>query len=174
MNTTQNEIESAKARVEAIRTRLVAGDTKVTAKQLADARAEIEFAELRAEAEVQARRERAETERRERLNDFQQRLAALDSQKLDILRERVRAAVEEYVSEAAAFNNELEAIRQAVGEPGAFPGEDVDAYHERTAVRIREVIVGRQRPQKTLNEIIVPALRQHSGRARISIDNPQD
>lgn len=170
-------VNAAQAKVDAIKARLVAGDTKVTAKQLAEARAELELEELRAVARAQAEAEHAEAERHATLEILKQRLTSeFDKSSLNALYERMTETIERYVSAATAWNNNLSDVRRELTELGtAFIADKADPYHQVGGIRIGNVVIAPQRPQLGINRAGISALKRHlSERAYIDLGNPPD
>lgn len=174
---TMTGIAMAQAKIAALRARLVAGDTKVTAKQLAEARAELELEELRAAAQAQAEAERAEAERDAKLETLKGRLISeFDESHLNALYERMAEAIEHYVGAATAWNGNLMDIRQGLATLGTvFIAGKADLYHQVSSVRIGDIVVRPQRPQAGIHRAGMSTLKRHlSERTRIDLGNPPD
>jgi chromosome segregation ATPase len=118
-------VESAQAKITSIQQAVAAGNTKLNAQDLANARAALEFAELQQQAAVIAKQKNAEAARRTTLLNLQKELAAVsDSRKsVDAKFAAFQKSLSEYLTTASNYQNSLDAVRNSLRNAGMHPGE---------------------------------------------------
>jgi len=166
MNNTLNPVEAAQARIDGLLNSMVDGGD-VTAKQLAEARAELELAGMRDEAERRRKNSQAAEGRREALLGLQERLQTdFDAKAVVACQERLANAIEAYVSMAAENNRGLHAMRselQAGGFVKGYTPGPVDGIEasDGTTVRIGDVVAHNLRPKEVVESLVAEILSRH-------------
>ncbi len=124
---TTNAVESAQAKIASIQQAVAAGNTKLNAQDLANARAALEFAELQQQAAIIAKQKNIEAERRTTLLNLQKELAAVsDSRKsVDAKFAAFQKSLSDYLTSASNYQNSLDAVRNSLRSNGLHPGEQV-------------------------------------------------
>ena len=140
-----------------------------------------EAAQRRAElaALVQERRDREQAQQQVQaaLDALEARLKAFDAKALAKLRTQAEEALLAYASAIAAWNTQLEAIRDDVADAGLLqhPSVESGTYALGFGLRINRTMVRRQRVQTDISDIAKAAVSRNVGlRSRWSLDNPQD
>ncbi len=152
--------------VQELEARLVAGD-EVTPKQLAEARAADELRELKVRADKQIRRAAFEQERREALIGLQERLQTdFDAKAVVACQERLKDALEAYVSMAAENHRGLQAMRDELHAGGFVKGYNpgpVDGIEasDGITVRIGDVATHTMRPKEVIESLVAEILNRH-------------
>jgi chromosome segregation ATPase len=124
---TTNAVESAQAKIQNIQTSIVNGDKTLTAKDLASAKAELEFIQLQEEAREIIKQSNAEAERKTTLLHLQKRLKVIaDSHKvIDSKLESFTKSLHEYLTACTTFQSNLNDIRASLREAALYPETDV-------------------------------------------------
>jgi predicted nucleic acid-binding Zn-ribbon protein len=118
-------LEAAQAKIESIQQAVAAGNTKLNAQDLANARAALEFAELQQQAAEIVKQTNAEADRKAHLLNLQTRLKVIaDSHKVvDVKLESFTKSLHEYLTACTTFQTNLNNVRGALREAGMHPGE---------------------------------------------------
>jgi predicted nucleic acid-binding Zn-ribbon protein len=124
---TPNAVLEAQNKINGIQQAIVDGNTKLTAADLSNARAALEFAELQQRARQIIEQEAAETERKAHLLSLQKRLTVIrDSQKtVDAKLESFTRSLSEYLTACSTFQNNLNSVRTALRENDLYPESDI-------------------------------------------------
>jgi chromosome segregation ATPase len=124
---TTNAVASAQAKIANIQTSIINGDRSLTAKDLASAKAELEFIQLQEEAREIIKQSNAEAERKTTLLNLQKRLKVIaDSHKvIDAKLESFTKSLHEYLTSCTTFQNNLNDIRAGLREAAMYPESDV-------------------------------------------------
>jgi len=124
---TTNAIESAQAKISNIQQAVAAGNTKLNAQDLANARAALEFAELQQQAAEIVKQTNIEADRKTHLLELQQRLKVInDSHKvIDAKLESFTKSLHEYLTACSTFQNNLNNVRGALRGAELYPETDV-------------------------------------------------
>jgi hypothetical protein len=124
---TTNAVEAARNKIESIRNGLINGDSKMTARDLSDAKDALEFAELKVQAVAIAEQKNAEAARRTTLLNLQKELRAVsDSRKsVDAKFTAFEKSLADYLTSASNYQNSLDAVRNSLRSNGLYPGEQV-------------------------------------------------
>ncbi len=164
------QIEDARGRVDALKSAILEGG-KVTAKQLADARAELDLAELQVEAEEQREAERREAERRAHLEALRERAAErqLEAKAIEAHRLRAEEAVNAYIEAVALYQTGLHDLTDALM-AGAFnpdsghapvEGIKVTLASGGTPLQIGDLAVPSLAPRHTIERVVREALARY-------------
>lgn len=124
INKQSDEVEVAKARIEAVRQGILDGNQKFTARDLSDAKDALEFAELREDAKRAAEEKAAAAARRENLLGLQKQLSGV-AEKQPIIEKKFNAfekSLADYLSAVVVHQKELQAIRDALAGGGFVEG----------------------------------------------------
>jgi hypothetical protein len=123
--TTTTALEAAQSKLILIQQSLVAGDKTLTARDLATARAELEFVQLQEEAREIIKQSNAESERKAHLLELQKRLSTVsDSRKVVNSKfAEFEKSLANYLTAASTYQNNLDSIRGALRNAGMHPGE---------------------------------------------------
>jgi chromosome segregation ATPase len=124
---TTNVVESAQAKISNIQQAIVGGDTKLTAADLSNARAALEFAELQQAAREIIATETVEAERKAHLLELQARLKVIaDSHKVvDSKFTEFSKSLANYLTACTTFQTNLNNVRGALREADLYPETDV-------------------------------------------------
>jgi septal ring factor EnvC (AmiA/AmiB activator) len=124
---TPNAVLEAQNKINGIQQAIVDGNTKLTAADLSNARAALEFAELQQTARQIIEQEAAETEKKAHLLSLQKRLTVIrDSQKtVDAKLESFTKSLSEYLTACSTFQNNLNSVRTALRENDLYPETDI-------------------------------------------------
>jgi hypothetical protein len=124
-NAPPNAIQAAENRIEAIRTALANGDSKLTARDLSDAKDALEFAELKAQAAEISKQKAAEAQRLSYVLGLEKQLATVSESRSGV--DKKFAAFEksltDYLSTCSNYQNALNEIRSSLQTAGLYPGE---------------------------------------------------
>jgi membrane peptidoglycan carboxypeptidase len=117
----RNQVEAAQIRIDEMLESMMRGE-RITAKQLADARAELELAEMRDEAQARQETRGREAARRAELEALQQRLAsAFDLQAIEALGRELEKALDKYLAAIVVHEGGLKEMRDALRAGGFLP-----------------------------------------------------
>jgi hypothetical protein len=168
----RNQVEAAQIRIDEMRESMMRGE-RITAKQLAEARAELELAEMRDEAQARQETRAREAARRAELEALQQRLAGgFDLQVIEARRLELEKALDKYLAAIVAHEGGLKEIRDALmaggflprtipGEIAGLPASDGDPVSigdvavrnvlspRGTILRMFDAVIGRHFPRGT-------------------------
>ncbi len=124
---TANAIQTAQAKIPNIQTSIINGSQTLTARDLAQAKSELEFAELQEEARRIIALEAAESARKTTLVNLQKRLKVIaDSHKvIDSKLESFTKSLHEYLTTCTTFQTNLNDIRAGLREAALYPQSDV-------------------------------------------------
>jgi chromosome segregation ATPase len=124
---TTTAVASAQAKIQNIQTSIVNGDKTLTARDLATARAELEFVQLQSEAREIIKQSNAEAERKTTLLNLQKRLSTVsDSRKVVNSKfTEFEKSLANYLTAASTYQNNLNDVRSELREVGMYPGEQV-------------------------------------------------
>ncbi len=124
-NNEPNAVESAQAKITSIQQAIVGGDKTLTARDLAGAKAALEFAELQEEAREIIKQSNAESERKAHLLDLQKRLEVVAGSRKVVNSKfaEFEKSLANYLTAATTYQNNLDSIRGALREAGMHPGE---------------------------------------------------
>jgi chromosome segregation ATPase len=124
---TPNAVLEARNRISNIQAAIVAGDKKLTPRDLSDAKSALEFAELQAEARETVKREAAESERKSHLLNLQKRLEVVAGSRkvIDAKLESFTRSLNEYLTACTTFQTNLNNVRTALRENDLYPETDV-------------------------------------------------
>ncbi len=124
-NETTNAVESAQARIASIQQSVAAGNTKLNAQDLANARAALEFAELQQQAAEIVKQTNIEADRKAHLLDLQKRLEVVagSNKVVNSKFAEFEKSLANYLTAATTYQNNLDSIRVALREAGMHPGE---------------------------------------------------
>jgi chromosome segregation ATPase len=122
-NEPTNAVASAQAKIQNIQTSIINGDKSLTSKDLASAKAELEFCELQQAARAIIATETAEAERKTTLLNLQKRLKVIaDSHKvIDSKLESFTKSLHEYLTACSTFQGNLNSVRTELREAGLHP-----------------------------------------------------
>jgi F0F1-type ATP synthase membrane subunit b/b' len=125
--TTNTALSEAQAKIQNIQTSIINGDKSLTAKDLAGAKAELEFIQLQEEAREIIKQSNAEAERKTTLLNLQKRLKVIaDSRKtVNSKFAEFEKSLANYLTAATTYQNNLNDIRAALREAAMYPGEQV-------------------------------------------------
>jgi chromosome segregation ATPase len=125
--TTTNAVQTAQAKIQNIQTSIINGDKSLTSRDLASAKAELEFIQLQEEAREIIATETAESERKAHLLNLQKRLKVIaDSHKvIDSKLESFTKSLREYLTACTTFQTNLNDIRAGLREAALYPETDV-------------------------------------------------
>ncbi len=126
---TTNAVASAQAKIQSIQQGIVGGNTKITATDLASAKAALEFAELQEAAKEIVRQTHAENARKVHLLTMQKELATVsDSRKsVDAKFDALKKSLDDYLQAATDYQNALNGIRISLRDAEMYPGEQSGA-----------------------------------------------
>jgi hypothetical protein len=126
-NNEPNAVLEAQNKINGIQQAIVDGNTKLTAADLSNARAALEFAELQQTARQIIEQEAAETEKKAHLLNLQKRLTVIrDSHKtIDAKLESFTRSLSEFLTACLTFQNNLNSVRTALREDDLYPESDV-------------------------------------------------
>jgi small-conductance mechanosensitive channel len=175
---TTNAVETAQAKIQNIQTSIVNGDRTLTSKDLASAKAELEFIQLQEEAREIIKQSNAESERKTTLLNLQKRLKVIaDSHKVIASKlESFTKSLHEYLTSCSTFQSNLNDIRAALREAALYPESDVIiagvppgkvAYGISVQDRLRtlsigEISVTNVAPEDAVKPILEQALGEYS------------
>ncbi len=175
---TTNAVASAQAKIQNIQQAIVDGNKTLTAKDLASAKAELEFIQLQEEAREIIKQSNAEAERKAHLLNLQKRLKVIaDSHKVvDQKLESFTKSLHEYLTSCTTFQNNLNDIRAGLREAALYPESDVIiagvppgkvAYGISVQDRMRtlsigEISVTNASPEDAVKPIIESALGEYN------------
>jgi chromosome segregation ATPase len=176
--TTTNAVEAAQSKLTSIQQSLVNGDKTLTSRDLATARAELEFVQLQESAREIIKQSNAEAERKTTLLNLQKRLKVIaDSHKvIDSKLESFTKSLHEYLTACTTFQTNLNDIRAGLREAALYPETDVIiagvtpgkvAYGISVQDRMRtlsigEISVTNLAPEDAVNPIIEQALGEYN------------
>jgi hypothetical protein len=126
-NNEPNAVETARNKIGAIQQAIVGGDKTLTARDLASAKAALEFAELQQQAAEIVKQTNIESERKTTLLNLQKELAAVsDSRKsVDAKFAAFQKSLSDYLISASNYQNSLNGVRNSLRSNGLHPGEQV-------------------------------------------------
>jgi chromosome segregation ATPase len=175
---TTNAVASAMAKIKNIQSSIVNGDKSLTSKDLAQAKAELEFCELQEEARRIIAAESAESERKATLLNLQKRLSTVsDSRKVvNAKLEAFTKSLNEYLTSCTTFQSNLNSIRSELREAGLYPETDiitagtppgkvsfgVSVQDARRTLSIGEIAVTNAAPEDAVKPIIESALGEYN------------
>jgi small-conductance mechanosensitive channel len=118
-------VESAQAKITSIQQAVAAGNTKLNAQDLANARAALEFAELQQQAAEIVKQTNIEAERKAHLLDLQKRLEVVAGSRKVVNSKfaEFEKSLANYLTACTTYQNNLDSIRGALREAGMHPGE---------------------------------------------------
>ncbi len=118
-------VESAQNKITSIQQSVAAGNTKLNAQDLANARAALEFAELQQQAAEIVKQTNIEAERKAHLLDLQKRLEVVagSNKVVNSKFAEFEKSLANYLTAATTYQNNLDSIRGALREAGMHPGE---------------------------------------------------
>jgi len=124
---TINAVEMAQNKINGIQAAIISGNAKLTATDLSNARAELEFAELQEAAREIVKQTNIEVARKTHLLALQTRLKVIaDSHKVvDAKLESFTKSLHEYLTSCSTFQNSLNNIRGALRGAALYPESDV-------------------------------------------------
>jgi multidrug efflux pump subunit AcrA (membrane-fusion protein) len=170
-----DEVAVKQQALDSIHERLAAGDPKITPAKLAEAESDLRFAVAQRDARERAAVKRAAAERQAQLDQLRARLGEFSQQELDEALEAVRAAVGAYLTVAGRARDRLSDIRDELAPFATLPEVSQNTARDGVSgVRIGDVAVLQPRVQIALSGVLLPLLKQHTPRGRISLDNPPD
>jgi predicted nucleic acid-binding Zn-ribbon protein len=122
---TTNAVESAQAKITSIQQAVAAGNTKLNAQDLANARAALEFAELQQQAAEIVNQTNIEADRKAHLLDLQKRLEVVAGSRKVVNSKfaEFEKSLANYLTACTTYQNNLDSIRGALREAGMHPGE---------------------------------------------------
>lgn len=168
----RTELDKARAKYQKLRDAVVAGDSKVTAKHVADAQDAVEFAELRLELATNADATRDEQIRQARIAELVESLttgdAAKKGQTLVDLEAKAVAAIEALFLASQDYRDTARNVSQQLGRIGDLP-DHVHVKHTNYApgdvtidgVRIQATTNFGDWPGNVIRGAIYRALRPH-------------
>jgi septation ring formation regulator EzrA len=114
--TKEISIETAQAKIEAIRNGLINGDQKIKVSDLTAAKNELEFVELKAQAATIAAEKAKQSERRAHLLELQKQLTAVsDSRKsVDAKFTEFEKSLADYLQTASTYQKKMNSIRSSI------------------------------------------------------------
>jgi chromosome segregation ATPase len=126
-NNEPNAVQSAQAKIASIQQAVAAGNTKLNAQDLANARAALEFAELQQQAAEITKQTTAEAERKAHLLDLQKRLEVVAGSRKVVNSKfaEFEKSLTTYLTAATTYQNNLDSIRGALREADLYPGEQI-------------------------------------------------
>jgi small-conductance mechanosensitive channel len=120
---TTSAVSEAENRIEAIRTALANGDSKLTARDLSDAKDALEFAELKAQSAIENERKADLARRTARTREFEKRLKQIaDDTTLADSKRRFEKSLQNYIAAAEKHNKSLYEIQSRLADEGLQPG----------------------------------------------------
>jgi predicted nucleic acid-binding Zn-ribbon protein len=124
-NNEPNAVESAQAKITSIQQAVAAGNTKLNAQDLANARAALEFAELQQQAAEIVKQTNIEADRKAHLLDLQKRLEVVagSNKVVNSKFAEFEKSLANYLTACTTYQNNLDSIRGALREAGMHPGE---------------------------------------------------
>jgi chromosome segregation ATPase len=124
---TTSAVQTAQAKIANIQTSIINGDKSLTSRDLASAKAELEFCELQQAARAIIAAETVEAERKAVLLNLQKRLKVIaDSHKvIDSKLESFTKSLHEYLTACSTFQNNLNNVRTALRENDLYPTTDI-------------------------------------------------
>jgi chromosome segregation ATPase len=124
---TTNAVESAQAKIQNIQTSIINGDKTLTSKDLAAAKAELEFCELQQAARRIIAAETAEAERKTTLLNLQKRLSTVSDSRKTVNQKfaEFEKSLATYLQSCSTYQNNLNDIRTSLREAAMYPGEQV-------------------------------------------------
>jgi hypothetical protein len=173
INNEANEVETAKAKVEAVRQGILEGNQKLTARDLSEAKDALEFAELRQEARRAAEEKAAAAARRANLLDLQKQLSDIADTR-PVIEKKFNAfekSLTDYLSAVVVHQKELQAVRDAIQSGGFAEGftpgpiEGIDVSIGRT-VEIGATIATSIEPNEAIKQLTERLLGEFSQNLR--------
>ncbi len=177
--TQMNEIsavEAAESKLTSIQQSLVTGDKTLTARDLATARAELEFVQLQEEARKIIAVETAEASRKTHLLELQKRLEVVAGSRKVVNSKfaEFEKSLANYLTACTTYQNNLDSIRGALREAGMHPGEQIaiingvapgQSYFGITVTDVRRKLeIGEVSAENILpNDVVKPIVEQALG-----------
>jgi uncharacterized protein YlxW (UPF0749 family) len=175
-NNEPNAVETARNKIGAIQQAIVGGDKTLTARDLASAKAALEFAELQQAAREIVKQTNLEAERKTTLLNLQKELASVsDSRKtVDAKFTAFQKALSDYLTSASNYQNSLDAVRNSLRSNGMHPGEQTAiingvgpgaSYFGITVTDVRRKLeIGEVSAENVLpNDVVKPLIEQALG-----------
>jgi chromosome segregation ATPase len=172
---TTNAVESAQAKISNIQQAIVDGNTKLTAADLSNARAALEFAQLQQQASEIVKQTAIEADRKTHLLELQSRLKVIsDSRKtVDTKFADFEKSLANYLTSATTYQNNLNNLRGALRGADLYPESDVIiagvtpgkvAYGIQIQDRLRRLSIGEISAENVLpSDVIKPLIESALG-----------
>jgi chromosome segregation ATPase len=157
---TTNAVESAQNKITSIQQAVAAGNTKLSAADLANARAALEFAELQQQAAEITKQTNAEADRKAHLLALQKRLEVVAGSRKVVNSKfaEFEKSLANYLTACTTYQNNLDSIRVALREADLYPGEQI-------------VIINGIAPGQTFFGITITDIRRKLGIGEVSAEN---